>query len=808
MTSLPHSGREPLKNLHLLVRYLKKRPLIKTLKSHKIKLTILCGFFVYWFFCLPSQIFKDPHATVVESAEGDLLGARIARDGQWRFPALDSVPDKFEKCILLFEDEYFYEHPGFNPVAMGKAIWGNITTDKRRGGSTITQQVIRLSRKGKERSYAEKFIELIKATRLEAGYSKAEILNMYATYAPFGGNVVGLETASWRYFGLPAERLSWGQMASLAVLPNNPSMVRPGKNEVTLSRKRNELLKKLWESGEIDETTYELALLEKLPGKPYPLPQIAPHLVERIRTTSEGQRVKTTVVTKVQRDLNRLAKEHYGQLKQNEIYNLSIVVMDVKTKKVLGYVGNAPTDVAHQKDVDIITKSRSTGSTLKPFLYAGMLDEGLLLPNTLVADIPTSINDYQPQNFDNEYNGAVPAGKALAKSLNVPAVRMLRQYGLDKFYGNLKKIQLGGINKPAGHYGLAMVLGGAESSLWELTKTYAGMAHTLNGFNQSSSEYVADAFEGYSVFNSEFGMTNSELMKEPEVFSAGAIYSTLETLRTVNRPSGEENWQFYEDAQPVAWKTGTSFGFKDAWAVGVTPQYAIGVWVGNADGEGRPGITGIQASAPLFFDVLRSLPTDGKWFKRPYDDLITLKTCTKSGQKASLLCPETHDQLVPTSGENTHSCQYHEQVYVTTSGNYRVNSDCYELDNMISTVRFNLPPSMEYYYAQKHPDYKELPPWHPDCSVTGEMPMAFIYPKNNEGVILPKNFDASINEVIFKIAHRNPETKLFWYLDGTFIGSTEDFHELAVAPKIGTYVLTVVDAEGNEMKKNIKISKG
>lgn len=785
-----------------------KKTIIKTLKHHKIKLTILLGFLVYWFFCLPSQVFKDPHATVVESVEGDLLGARIASDGQWRFPALDSVPVKFEKCILLFEDEYFYEHPGFNPVAMSKAIWGNITTDKRRGGSTITQQVIRLSRKGKERSYTEKFVELIKATRLEAGYSKAEILNMYATYAPFGGNVVGLETAAWRYFGVSAQRLSWGQMAALAVLPNNPSMVRPGRNEGTLSRKRNELLKKLWETGQIDETTYELSLLEELPGKPYPLPQIAPHLVERIKQESEGKRVRTTIKTSLQLEFNRLAKAHYGQLKQNEIYNLAIVVMDVHTKEVLGYVGNAPTDGAHQKDVDIITKSRSTGSTLKPFLYAGMLDEGLILPKTLVADIPTSINNYQPQNFDNEYNGVVAADVALARSLNVPAVRMLRQYGLDKFYGSLKDMNLAGINKPSGHYGLAMVLGGAESSLFELTKTYAGMANTLNGFTTSSSEYLPNSFKNYSIRDTKFSDQNSELIREAPVFSAGAIYNTLETLRTVNRPNGEENWQFYEDAQPIAWKTGTSFGFKDAWAVGVTPQYAIGVWVGNADGEGRPGITGIQAAAPLFFDVLRSLPTNGKWFETPYDALAEIHVCSKSGMKASPYCIETEKILAPLAGEESEACPYHQQIYLTKNEQYRVNSDCYDLDAMKAKTYFTLPASMEYYYASKHPDYKELPPYHPDCGFSGEMPMTFIYPKNNEGVILPKGFDENVNEVIFKIAHRNPETKLFWYLDNTFIGTTEDFHELAVVPEVGEYVLTVVDSEGNEIKKEIAVSRG
>lgn len=782
---------------------------IQTLKKHKIKLTILMLGLVYWFFCLPTVLFKDPHATVVESYEGDLLGARIASDGQWRFPALDSVPAKFEKCILLFEDEYFYKHPGFNPVAMSKALYGNLTTDKRRGGSTITQQLIRLSRKGKQRSYSEKFIELIKATRLEAGYSKAEILNMYATYAPFGGNVVGLETAAWRYFGLPANQLSWGQMAALAVLPNNPSMVRPGRNEVTLSRKRNQLLKKLWQSGEIDATTYELALLETLPGKPYPLPQLAPHLVERIKKTDEGKRIQTTVKTSIQRELNRLAKAHYGQLKQNEIYNLAMVVMDVNTKEVVGYVGNAPTDVAHHKDVDIVTKSRSTGSTLKPFLYVGMLDQGAILPQALVPDIPTSINGYQPQNFDNEYQGVVPAGKALAQSLNVPAVRMLRTYGLDKFYGDLKKMQLGGINKASSHYGLAMVLGGAESSLFELTKTYAGLANTLNTFTRTSSEYSEVSFDGYHIKKTcEDCAEQFVAVQDPQVFSAGAIYQTLETLRTVNRPNGEENWEFYENAQPIAWKTGTSFGFKDAWSVGVTPQYAIGVWVGNADGEGRPGITGIQAAAPLFFDVLASLPTSGKWFDTPYDDLVDVKICSKTGYKASVYCEHTETQAVPLSGVESHSCPYHKQLYLTQNENYQVNSDCYELSEMKAQSRFVLPPHIEYYYAAKHPDYREPPSFHPDCSFTGEVPMAFIYPKNNEGVILPKNFDSEVNEVIFKIAHRKPDSKVFWYLDKIFVGETESFHELAIAPEEGSYVLTIVDEEGNEVKKNIEISRG
>ena len=762
--------------------------------------------FLYWLLCLPTTLFKEATSTVVESHSGELLGARIADDGQWRFPALDSVPYRFEQSILHYEDEYFYNHPGFNPVAMAKAIYGNVMTDRRRGGSTITQQVIRLSRKNTKRTYAEKLIELIKAIRLEVGYSKEEILNMYATYAPFGGNVVGLETAAWRYYGLPAHQLSWGQTAALAVLPNNPAIVRPGKNERTLSRKRNQLLKKLWEKGVIDEATYELSILEELPGKPYPLPQIAPHLTERIRKEQKGQRVKTTIDYATQSQLNRVAKEHHLQLQQNEIYNLAIVVMDVNTKEVIGYVGNAPTSALHHKDVDIIARPRSIGSVLKPLLYAGMLDAGTILPESLVIDIPTYINGYQPENFNKEFQGVVPASNALARSLNVPAVRMLQEYGLDKFYKNLQEMKVGHINKSANYYGLSLILGGAESSLWEVTKTYAGLAHTLNTYTKTSSEYVATAFDGYSYRKAE-NKTSQALGFNPPVFDAGAIYNTLETLREVNRPTGEENWQFYQDAQPIAWKTGTSYGFKDAWAVGVTPQYAIGVWVGNADGEGRPGITGIQAAAPLFFDVLRTLPNDGSWFAKPYDALTEMKVCKKSGAAASLYCSDTKTVLVPKAGVHSESCAYHQQIYVAAFGKYRVNSDCYELDQMKAEVRFVVPPAIAYYYANKHPDYQELPPLHPDCDVLGEQPMSFIYPKKNEDIILPKDFDGARNDLILKLTHRNPETKVFWYLNDTYIGTTETFHEFAVLPKEGDYIITVVDVDGNQLQQQVKVSK-
>lgn len=774
------------------------------LKKHKLKLTLVVLVFMYWLFCLPSILFKVPTSTLVKSRQGIMLGARIAEDGQWRFPKTDSIPIKFEQSILLFEDEYFYQHPGFNPISITKALWLNITTEKRRGGSTITQQVIRLSRKNKGRNYFEKIIELFQATRLEATYSKKEILNLYASYAPFGGNVVGLETASWRYFGLPSHDLSWGQAASLAVLPNAPSLIFPGKNEGLLLAKRNRLLLKLFQKKVIDQTTYELALDEKLPGKPFPLPDVASHFTEKIRREHKGERITSTIDYYLQKKLNSIAKLHYNNLSQNEINNLAILVLDVKTREILGYVGNAPTTKENQRYVDIIDKSRSTGSVLKPFLYASLLDAGELLPNTLVVDVPTTINGYSPENFNKKFQGAVPANVALSRSLNVPAVRMLRKYGLQRFYNNLKKLNFKSIKKDPDYYGLALILGGAESSLWQVTNAYTGMASTLNFFNTSSSEYRTNDFTEPTYILDEkidFG----SLTDASSVFNAGAIYHTLNALKEVNRPQGEENWSFFSNSRSIAWKTGTSFGFKDAWAVGVTPEYAIGIWVGNADGEGRPGLTGIKAAAPILFDVLQVVPKQNEWFAMPYDDLREVDICEKSGQLASVFCEQIEKQWIPKNGVKTEVCSYHKKVFLNASETARVNSSCYELAEMKQKNWFVLPPVLEYYYAPLHPEYKPLPTYKMGCLQEGELKMQLIYPKRNEEILLPKNFDEEVNEVIFKLAHRNPDTTVYWYLDEKYIGETQTFHELAIAPKVGDYVLTVVDEEGNELRERVKV---
>ncbi|MFC0603619.1 penicillin-binding protein 1C [Winogradskyella pulchriflava] len=780
--------------------------LINYIKRNKIKSAIVAILLVAYYFCLPKQLFKDPTATVITSNSNELLGALIADDGQWRFPASDSIPDKFKTCILQFEDEYFYKHPGFNPISIFKALKGNLSSGSvKRGGSTITQQVIRLSRKGQSRTYFEKFKELILATRLEFRLSKAEILNLYASYAPFGGNVVGIDAASWRYFNRNASDLSWAESATLAVLPNAPSLIYPGKNQKRLLDKRNRLLKKLFENGTIDELTYKLSIEEGLPQKPYPLPQIAPHLLQKVAKKYKGERIKTTVKISLQEQANSIVKQHYNLLKQNEIYNISVLVLDVNTREVLAYVGNAPTDKAHQKSVDIIDKPRSTGSILKPFLYASMLDAGDLLPNMLVADVPTQFGSYQPENFNKSYDGAVFANEALSRSLNVPAVRMLQDFGLDRFYHYLKQLQLKDLKYNANHYGLSLVLGGAESNLWDLCKSYAAMASTLNHFNDNSSQYFTNEFVQPTYISKEpanFG----KLQNEKDVFDAASIFLTFESMKQVNRPEGDDSWEYYDSSQDVAWKTGTSFGFRDAWAIGTTKNYVVGVWVGNADGEGRPGLVGVQTAAPILFDVFDVLPKS-EWFTTPYDEMLEVNICKKSGYRASSICDETELRYIQKSGNKRAPCPFHKLVHLDNSGQFQVNSSCEAITNIENIPWFILPPLQAYYFKNKNPFYKPLPPYRNDCAEASGISMEFIYPNQQSTIFLPKDFDGNTNDLILKVAHSKPELELYWYIDSQFVGSTKDIHDMAVMPASGDHIITVMDELGNELKHKITISE-
>jgi penicillin-binding protein 1C len=777
-------------------------------KKILIAIPIILFSFLWFYFPLPVSLFKNPCSTIIEDRNGALLGAKIADDGQWRFPHTKKIPEKFKQALVLFEDRNFYYHPGINIQSLLRALKQNISAGKIiSGGSTISMQVIRLSRKGKPRTIGEKIIEIILALRLELRKSKDEILAIYASNAPFGGNVVGLDAASWRYFGTPPENLSWAESATLAVLPNSPSLIHPGRNREKLQKKRDRLLDRLAEKGTITEAMCQLSKTEPLPEKPHRLPQFASHLLIKNYLKNKGKRISTTLSLNLQDNLNEIIERHHNILKSNEIHNAAAIIIGIENGDVLAYTGNT---LNHPKpefggEVDVITAPRSTGSILKPFLFSSMLNAGEILPNTLIADIPTQIAGYVPKNYNMSYDGAVPAKMALSRSLNIPAVRMLQSHGVNKFHHLLKNLGMNTLVFPPEHYGLSLILGGAEGSLWDMAGMYASMARVLNNFYENSGKYNdKDIHPPTYILNNELDNEKPEVFKEDGLLSAASIWLTFEALLAVNRPEEEAGWDYFSSSENIAWKTGTSFGFRDAWAIGITPDYVIGVWVGNADGEGRPGLTGIKTAAPIMFDIFNLLPYS-EWFLQPFDEMKQIPVCQKSGHRASPICDPLDSMWVQLDGLRTPPCPYH-KIFHLDKNNNRISSDCEEVSNMIHQAWFVLPPVQELYYKFKNPDYKILPPFRNDCEKqTFSNSLQFIFPKKDSKIYIPIELDGSQGKAIFEVAHRFPETKVFWHLDETYIGQTENYHQMEVNPPKGKHSITIVDENGESISIDFEI---
>lgn len=772
-----------------------------------ITLGIAFVFAIFFWNCLPSPLFQKANSLVVTAANGELLGAKIAKDGQWRFPTTDSLPHAYKQCVLQFEDKRFYSHWGVDFLAFARAMWLNLKAARVvSGGSTISMQVVRLSRDNPPRTYREKLHELFLAFRLETKFSKDEILNLYASNAPYGGNIVGIETAAYRYFGIGLHQLTWAEYATLAVLPNSPGLIHPGRNRNELRTKRNKLLARLKDKNIIDHETYVLAIDEELPNRPQPFPKLAPHLVDRIKSEIPNAKKKqqTTISISLQQKINTIVKRHQHVLQRNQVHNLAVLVLDTKTKEVKAYVGNHYDlqDKTNGFQVNIITSPRSTGSILKPFLYAAMLSEGDLLPNSLVKDVPTFIGSFAPKNYNLSYDGAVPANKALARSLNIPAVRMLMDYSVPKFYDKLKKIGISTLNQPSNHYGLSLILGGAEGSLWDICGTYASMANNLLYYEKNSGKYPANNFTSASYYPQKQKEIEE---KESAPLGAAATWFTFEAMLDVERPGVDNNWREFSSSQKIAWKTGTSFGYRDAWAVGVTPEYVVGVWVGNADGEGRPGIVGVRAAAPVLFEVFDLLPNTTAWFPKPHDDIQQGAICQRTGFLASQHCETVIQQDIPSVGERFNTCPYHQTVHLNKEETLRVNEMCETTENIVHRKWFVLPPMMEWFYKSKNADYKTLPPFKKGCQKDQQGTMQIIYPQQYTQIFLPRGLDSKRQKTVFEVAHRDPTLEIYWYIDEKYVGKTKQFHQLAIQPTRGKHTLTITDAKGNQVKATFEV---
>lgn len=796
------------------------RRLVRFLFKHRYKLLIgFVALTIGYYFCLPRHLFQKPDSTVLFDKNGKLLGAKIASDGQWRFPHSDSIPEKFKKALVTFEDKRFYRHWGVDIWALGRAIRSNFTKGQRvSGASTLSMQVIRLSRDNPSRTIFEKAWEIILATRMEWGYSKDQILAMYASNAPFGGNVVGLDAAAWKYFGRAAGQLSWAESAMLAVLPNSPALIHLSKNREKLKIKRNKLLDRLRDHGHIDSLTCNLSKLEELPDKPKALPRHAPHLLERVHkelvTTKKipSGIVHATLDETLQKCVNEVVDRHNQQLSNNRIFNAAALVIDVSTGDVLVYIGNAPNALSeHGSEVDVVTAARSSGSILKPFLLAAMLNDGEILPNTLFPDIPTQFGGYTPKNFDMSYNGAVQASQAIARSLNVPTVHMLRQYSVTRFHHKLKEMGMTTLSQSPDHYGLTLILGGAETSLWDLGAMYSAMARSLLHFGYYNSRYAPNNFRPLNYLKNQSKtllLSGNPNLTTHSPIQAAAIYQTFNAMQEVGRPGAEGYWESFISSSRIAWKTGTSFGSRDAWAVGITPRYVVAVWVGNADGEGRPGLVGVQAAGPLLFDIFHVLGASRQWFELPYDEMLQTNVCRASGHLAGTHCTEVDTLWVAQGGMRSSVCPYHKRIHLSADGQYRVHSDCESPSNMRHEAYFVLPPSQEVYYIKRYPNYKALPPYRVDCQENLEnarRSMALLYPTTELKIYVPKNLDENRSRTVFEAAHSNSEAIVYWHLDGDYIGSTKKQHVMELNPPVGRHLITLVDEFGETLQRAFEI---
>ena len=770
----------------------RKNAVIDWARQHPIRLiAIVAGAAVIWGWalCLSFPLFDAPYSTVLNDRDGQLLGARIAADEQWRFPPSDSLPEKFVAAIVAFEDKRFWDHMGVDVMAVGRATRQNWQAGRVvSGASTLTMQVVRMASGQRRRSLSRKLLEMAQATSLEWRMSKDEILQMYCAHAPFGGNIVGLEAASWRYYGVPAHQLSWGECASLAVLPNAPSKVLPGRNEATFRNKRNRLLDQLLIQGSIDSVTWRLSKGEPLPSRPLALPRRAPHLLDWQCQVLPSQPCNSTLDGALQNRIQGVVDAHVDQWKGNEVHNACAVAVDLSSGEIRAYAGNSSAMGSEGAGFDMLRQPRSTGSILKPLLYGAAIEEGMVTPQSILEDVPTRIGDFTPRNFDRQYRGAPSVKECLVASLNVPAVRLLRKFGLQKFHGLLQNMGIQSMKDNAFHYGLSLILGSAEIPPIQIAEAYAAMFSPLRP-------------QGEAGLMDPFGRRYSQ--SRPQVFSPLTAFRVGEMMKEVKRPVA---WQHWSPDRPVHWKTGTSYGHRDAWAAGTDGQWLVVVWAGNASQEGRPGLIGVECSAPLFFKVLSQLPFEGSAFPESAETIEGQKAalCASTGYGKGPFCRNTTTAKV---GQRIPApCSHCTTVQLNEKGE-RVHSGCASAYSDTSWVV--LPPAMQWYHRRSGGRFAPLPPWSQAClggeALDDDSRLEWVYPEEYDLVKRPRGLDGELQSMVIEVAHSRTDAHLFWHDNGQYLGETEGHHVLEVFFDPGRHNIRVVDERGLQLSGALEV---
>ncbi len=760
--------------------------------NRKIKwLLISGGAFVAIFLILnvlfPLKTAID-YSTIIVDKRGEVIHGFLSKDDKWRMMTeLQEISPTLRRAIVHKEDRFFYYHPGFNPISILRAFYNNLRTGRRTSGaSTITMQVARLL-EPKERSYGNKLVELFRALQLEWKYSKDEILQLYLNLVPYGGNIEGVKAAAIIFFEKSPNQLSLAEVTALALVPNRPTSLALGKNNTLIQEERDRLLARFRDKGLFPDRDIVDALEEDLAIRRNEVPRRAPHLAYRLKSNFGNQPIiSSTIELQTQQTVEALVSNYVNRLYHRNIKNAAVLVVDNSTNEVKAYVGSA--DFNNDEDggqVDGVRAIRSPGSTLKPLLYGVAIDRGSITPKTVIADVPTSFGNYAPENYDEKFYGNVNIEYSLSNSLNVPAVKVLDRIGVNELITTLRNADFSKIDDDADKLGLSMVLGGCGVTLEQLTRLY--------------SAFAADGVL------SELHYTKME--EEPDtlsIISAEANYMITEILLKVTRPDLPLQWQNSANLPRVAWKTGTSYGRRDAWSIGYNRNYTIGVWVGNFSAQGVPELAGATTAAPLLFRVFNAIDQNSarEWFVAP-EELDIRFVCSETGMPANDFCTnQIMDYFIPGVSPNE-KCNHLRPVYVNADATESYCTTCLPATGYKVVHYHNHAPEIITWFESENITYLKPPPHNPLCErVFVEGPPSITSPI--DGLEYYVNKEDSM-QLMLSADVNNDVDKVFWYIDDKFYQSTIATENVFFSPKAGRVKISCTDDKGRNSNIFIEV---
>jgi len=786
----------PLRMRTLLIRC--KWPLL-------LATLVVCALLAIRYWPRPALSQSVPLSLAVEDRDGRLLRLTTAADQRYRLwiPLREMSPALVD-AVLLHEDAWFRRHPGFNPVSLARGAWSTYSGNARIGGSTITMQLARLRWRLDTRTPRGKFVQLLRAMQLEAAYSKDDILEAYLNLAPYGGNIEGVGAASLIYFRKPAGQLTLPEALTLAVLPQAPSrrgrLNHLGGDEgeyagAGLEAARTRLYRRWREQHGADPAQDALMQLPLRLRSTRELPFVAPHLVDRVLAERSwhpegGSTLQTTLDTRLQRLLEERVRNHLARERERGLHNAVAMLVDTRDMGVRALVGSAGYfDASIDGQVNGSAAKRSPGSTLKPFIYALALDQGVLHPATVLRDVPTAFGPYTPENFDGRFLGPVTATDALVRSRNIPAVDVAAQLTQPSFYAFLRRA---GISRMASeqHYGLALVLGGGEVSMEELARLYAMLGN--DGRLRSLRWREGDPREVAT-----------------QLLSAEAAFVTRDMLRQNPRPGAASLPA--ADAPPVYWKTGTSWGFRDAWSAGLVGPYVLVVWLGNFDGSSNPALVGVEAAAPLFFDIVDGLQAARVGLAEPARqwplNLKRVQVCRASGDLPNAYCPQRGDTWFIPGKSPIHVSRVHRAVAIDNASG-RVACGPFDPRSMHTEVFEFWPSDLARVFDQAGIPRRRPPPGS-DCDGAQAWlgsPPQITSPFRATRYTLRLSHPDQVNLNLAATVDADV-SKLYWFVGDSFLGMASPDQTLAWTPKqAGRFRLSVVDDHGREDARDVEIA--